>query len=64
MKLCEQTLKAASDHLNAIATAMWERTEINRSEPHTDAEKEDATTAFIYEKAAESILSLIGSVRP
>lgn len=63
MKLCEQTLKAAANHLNEIASAMWERTELNRSEPPAEAEKEDATTAYIYEKAAESVLSLIGRER-
>ncbi len=64
MTLCPITLQAAADHLNEIASAMWERVETYREDPPTNAEREDATTAYIYEKAAESVLSLIGSVRP
>lgn len=50
-------------HLREVASAMWERCEQRRSIAEnevTPGEKDDATTAWCFERAADSLRSLGG----
>jgi len=56
------TVERCAAHLTDVAAAMWERTETHRGdEPFsnpTNAGREDATTAYCLDKAAEAIRAL------
>ena len=61
-----EALEEAAKHLSEIANAMWERCEVQRPADPTEishGEKEDATTAWCFDKAAAAIRALANPAR-
>ncbi len=56
----ERMRERCAHHLSEVAQAMWDRCETKRSATVdvADGEKEDATTAWCFDKAAEAIRNL------
>lgn len=60
----DKTLEEAAAHLAEVAQAMWDRCESKRIPNSSDigeGEKEDATTAWCFDKAAEAVRALKGA---